>query len=333
MSGYYLFSELIVPTVRDIDGRFHPVLFDSSNGRVGRERYFAQYNIPRQEDYTLVTIGRSASVRVVFLDFDRGNLVIAAKSRRQAYDIADSVRGYLCLIGRAGERVYNTFLLLETRRLPRSTWSEDQLLKALQEIEPQADHMELAALQSGHTLMGDDLIRLPRFIPFVHKTHPVREALRHLFESLTLFDGFVALHFLHDYREHSRRWDEKRYFENRLRYELAFVSAFRAVEAFFGVTDIKQNEVRSMLNAHPSTAIRSNTGYRLAIPIFGGRRVRTNYADVVGYFLKVRNAAAAHANRGAPPHLQATEKVLMQIQIFVRHLIADYSGLFRDSPA
>lgn len=303
-------------------------MMDSSDGAVGRRLFFEEHGIAKPVDFNLVTIQGKTIIHVAYLDFDKGNLVIHASARRDAYDIADCIWGYFSLIGRTSESVGNTFFLLETRRRPKQSWSERELLAALHEIEKDADHSEIRALRSGYTLQTWDLQRLRLFVPQLLARQYLRDSLSHLAQSQLIFDGPSAHHQMPDRRFNNRRWEEKRYYENRRRYELAFVSGFKALEAFFGVNDIKQREVSRIIDAHRSADIRAASSYQLLYPVTGSRRLGVSYAETLAHLLRVRNAVAAHANRNAPRDLFVSERRLIELQRFVMHLVAQETGIF-----
>lgn len=69
----------------------------------------------------------------------------------------------------------------------------------------------------------------------------IAEVLLHLVQSHYSISGsmtgsYYYLHYRWDKRFQNKHLREKKYFENRTRYDLAFVSAFRSIESILGKT-------------------------------------------------------------------------------------------------
>jgi hypothetical protein len=161
----------------------------------------------------------------------------------------------------------------------------------------------------------------------------------HFRESRQLFAGFMVgsyyhSHYRHDRREAPRWLMQKRYFEQRARYELAFVAAFKAIESFFGVTMLRRNNLERAFAHLPFPVISPWKIYRRRHEIFSRFPAQVAYRDLILHFLDLRNAVAAHANLAPPPRFVLSEDNLFEIQLFVTSLIGDaLQGLVPDPNA
>jgi hypothetical protein len=133
--------------------------------------------------------------------------------------------------------------------------------------------------------------------------------------------------YYHFYYRWDRRFEkkylrEKKYFENRTRYDLAFVSAFRSIESTLGKPQVKNHEIKLCLNnldsqygTHFSTS--KWVSYH---EVFSRTKKFRSCEEVITHFLKLRNAVAAHANP-KPPFVLNGEQ-LFEIQKLVESMIA-----------
>ena len=123
-------------------------------------------------------------------------------------------------------------------------------------------------------------------------------------------------------RKKLTRWDlEKRYLEMRPRYEVAFLAAFKAIERFLRVNDIKKHSLEKSFKKLPYPNVKCSSKYSRFHEIFSGLPKRTTNGEIIGHFLNIRNIVAAHANQNPPPRFIVSEDSLFEIQLFVKHLI------------
>jgi hypothetical protein len=156
----------------------------------------------------------------------------------------------------------------------------------------------------------------------IYKDRSLAEALNHLGHSRFLFNGFMVgswyqCHYIYDRSDASRHDMRKRYFENRERYELAFVSAFKGLERFLSLNQIKKDNVERALIDLRSQRIQPTTMYQRRHEVFSGYRKKISYRELILHFLDIRNAVAAHANPGSPKKFWISEDNLMEIQLFL----------------
>jgi hypothetical protein len=135
--------------------------------------------------------------------------------------------------------------------------------------------------------------------------------------------SFYESHYSRDRREVSHYELERTYLENRFRYDSAFVSAFRGIECVLGQPHFKKADISKLLSEadwrYDSTF--ASQRHRSWHEIFSTKRKWWRYADLIAYYLKLRNAVSAHGNP-SPPHIVMEDQVF-EIQYLLQSMIAD----------
>jgi len=316
---YYLVSDYIVP-VYFADGSL------SAGVRVGtlnaKREYYQREGIELPENYRLLSLDRHTTLSVVFYDVDQGRFLIRASSRRRAYEVLRSIQAFFSLfygIQPRDDRV--TFALNELRRMPRPTWTIRRLRDELR-------FWELQDLGTGTAVEQYRMQYLIAYLPRLLNDAEIRGAMTHLNLSRALFYGFMVgsyyeSHYVYDRRELRRTNLEKRYFEHREKYELAFLAAFKGIERLLRVNQIKKNEIANRFDSLPYPNIRSSSEHRRLFEVFSGERQTVTYAELAGHFLEIRNVVAAHSNTAPPRKFFISEDSLYEIQNFLSELCSD----------
>jgi len=321
MARHYLLAGYIIPIlVRAGD------TVGTLGTRVDRE-YCRSIGITSHRNYTVARFDARTYVRAVFFKWARGVFMINAPSRRIAYRVADAIQGYFSLLyGYEPDHLRQTFYLLEMDHVPQPDWTEERLIRELQRCDPAFSVLEIHGLEEGFVLSHDHLEQFASVMRALVVDERLREGLVHFQQSRFLFYGYMVgsyyhFHYARDRAEAPRWLMEKRYFEERARYELAFVAAFKALECLFGTTQIRKNRLGRLFAELPYNSITPTTIYRRQHEIFAGLPASISYRDLVVHFLNFRNAVAAHANRSPPPDFILSEDNLFEIQRFVSLLI------------
>jgi hypothetical protein len=188
------------------------------------------------------------------------------------------------------------------------------------------DELLMPLLQSGTCLNHIQIREACMVVKNALVTPRLADALLHLEYSYSLVWGFMVgsyyeAHYSRDRRSIPRYELEKRYLENRLRYDTAFVSAFRGIEALLGKPQLKKGKVASLfaaLDEEFGTHLKS-TPYRSWHEVFSSRKRWWESHELVEHYLRLRNAVSAHGNT-SPPNVVMEDQVL-EIQYFLRHLL------------
>ena len=284
-------------------------------------------NITLPENYTILEEGY-LELKVVYYNVDEGHLLIKAPSRREAYSVANAIRGLLSnLEGLFPDDRSDTFFLQELTKVPKPNWSKEDLIKSLKTSLPYPPDMFLELeLQKGYVVDKDTLNNLVKFLPFVIRDTDLRESLDHLLESRFLVCGFMTgsyytCHYRADRSAMSRSQLEKIYLENCHRFETAFVAAFKGIERYFRVNQIKEDRIERLFRNIKYDGVAFDTPTRRIFEIFSGLPTKTSYGELITHFLKIRNAVAAHGNREPPKELIVSEDSILEIQSFLWELI------------
>src|SRR2546427_11662700 len=105
-----------------------------------------------------------------------------------------------------------------------------------------------------------------------------------LLESRMLFCGYATgsyylAHYSRDRRATSRREMEKRYLENRYRYETAFLAAFKGIERYFKNSNFNKFQIRSLFSNVSYKNVGADIKFTRFHEIFLGLSKSTIYAE------------------------------------------------------
>lgn len=323
MARYYLVSDYLVPVYSEGGGMLGRCNIDSHEELLDLCR---SYGIKPSRNYCVLSIKPRLQVRAVFYAYILGLLMIKAPNRREAYSLATAIQAFFSVCFGYVPRVdRSTYFLNELNRVPQPSWTEEDLLNALREANPGLTRLALADLRSGVYIQHDQIQLLPEYVKVIYGDQHLNEAITHLNQSYVLFyghmtDSYYHFHYRHERLSQSRSILEKRYLENRPRYEIAFLAAFKAIERFLRVNDVKKHEVERAFGRLPYSNISYDTEYTRWYEIFSGLPQKTTYGELVKHFLEIRNVVAAHANRKPPPRFMISEDSICEIQQFISEL-------------
>ena len=320
----------------DPSGSYSNVSF-SMNGRETRKQMVQRYNnagipLPKLGEtvfFRYPSLGRISLL--VFGPYD-ALILIVAPSQSKAYLLSNAFRAVTTCFD--GNSYHNDCdYLLEIGCRPTSEMSRKNLTQAIAlhshipEGSIEETMIELA-LGSGTVL---DHIQLTKACDIVKEalSRPlILDALLHLEYSCNLVWGFMVgsfyeSHYSRDRREISHYRLEHVYLENRFRYDSAFVAAFRGIECILGKPHFKSDHIQSLLarTDHTYKTRFSSSRYRSWHEVFSSRRKWWLYADLIAYYLKLRNSVSAHGNP-SPPHIVMEDQVF-EIQYLLRSMIGN----------
>jgi hypothetical protein len=130
--------------------------------------------------------------------------------------------------------------------------------------------------------------------------------------------SYYEAHYARERRQAPQWFLEKLYLENRPKYEVAFVAAFKAMERLFQKAGFRDVELGNIFARLPYPSIRSNTVYTRKHEVFSRQKEKISYEDMAAHFLRLRNTVAAHGNRKPPERI--SEDSIFEIQRFVSEL-------------
>jgi len=316
-----------------------PVFTDCGNGKVMTTGPLMG-NVEEKNDYykshpttvspkttRVLDVETDLRLYVAYFKIDIGHFVISSRSRRKAYQLATLLRALFSLFyGLQPEDRISHYFLQELKRLPRPDWGEEKMLAEIRELNDGIPDYFGLSLGGGYIVSPDAYEKVPSFIRRAWGDLDIIEALDHALESRFLFCGFMDGGYYKFHYEKDRRlvpqWEmEKSYFENRYCYETAFVAAFKGIERFFGVNQIRKNKIDTILSKNHYIGIRPDTQYTRYHEIFSGQTQHVSYGEMIGHFLDLRNIVAAHGNKNPPEHAKLIEDNVFEIQLFLKELI------------
>jgi len=258
-------------------------------------------------------------------------VLVVACSQRRAYLLANAFRAAVtCFQGQAPGNNCDAYLL-ELASAPTPDLSCRDLARSIEQRYGGDRDRDIALEMAIGSGTGLDHIQIVNACEVIRQaiTQPaILDALLHLEYSRTLVWGFVVgsfyeSHYSRDRRDFLRYELERMYFENRFRYDSAFVSAFRGIECVLGKPYFKKihiPELLSMADRRYGTAFASQR-YRSWHEIFSTKKKWWSYSDLIAYYLELRNAVSAHGNPS--PHHIVMEDQVFEIQYLLQSMIAD----------
>jgi hypothetical protein len=327
MARYYLLTGYLIKASHKGNNISLP-----SMPRKSAEKIYRKQGIPvppKPKNYSLLKISSNLEIKVVYTDLNYGHLLIRASSRREAYSIAFAIIGYFGnFVGWPSEYVRLGYFLPEFNRMPNPSWTRSDLLRALREVDYRANELSIPELTTGTHVDEQVLQYMASFVKCIYRDPDLLEALNHLTESRYHFFGFMTGSYYHFHYSRERpsmpKWEqEKRYLENRYRYETAFITCFKGIERFFRVNDFKKGEIPSLFKNINYQDVSLDTEYVRYHEIFSGKPKKISYGELLKRFLIIRNVAAAHGNRTPPKDFMVTEDNIFEIQLFLQELISN----------
>jgi len=328
MATYYLVADYLVPVYIENEGS----LGLTSCKPDERREYFSERGLKLPKNYTISRLAPKISVRVVFFEIDHGLFLIEAPNQSTAYRVLRALDGFFYLAnGEAPSSDRSIPKLNELKRMPNCNWTREKLIEELRERNIEISPTNVYELHSGWVVPQHDMRLLGPGIEAIYPNVHLVEALSHLGHSRYLFYGYMVgsyyhCHYKHDRSVQSRHQMHKKYFENRERYELSFVSAFKGIERILRIGQIKKHEITDRLTSLGILDIKPETMYRRWHETFSGHKKDISYSDIIKHFLDIRNAVAAHANPSPPDHFHISEDSLIEVQLFLSELCTSVLG-------
>jgi hypothetical protein len=263
MATYYLASEHLVPAYVRHEGT---LTIHEGSFKEWR-RFYLDSGISPPANYRIASLDDKTSIHVVFFDVDRGHFLIKASRQANAYAALRTLDAFFFpASGDAPDLGRMVPRLLELDHVPTATWKCEDVQREDNSRNELPDVTIRSWLHSGQGrfIQQDEMCLLGPYVEAMYKDRSLTEALNHLGHSRFLFNGFMVgsyyqCHYRHDRCDASRREMRRRYFENRERYELAFVSAFKGLE-IPGPEPDRQRQGRACVNQSGITAHQAYNG-------------------------------------------------------------------------
>jgi hypothetical protein len=288
--------------------------------------------LPREDEYVFLRQRRVGTVSVLVHDVYDTLLMVSAPSQRKAYALALPFRSYLTVyLGYSLNDSYE--FLLELTAKPALTATTRKIASLYRQLG--SDRIDLDVLSStmvsGTRLFHPQIRSACKFVERTLNAPQLAASLTHLERSHFLFAGHMTSYYYHRHYRHQRRLEsaylrEKKYLEDRTLYDLAFLSAFRALEALLGTAQIKEHDIGQRLRALDDKFGTSfcSTRWKSYHEVFSSGRKRWRFDELIAHYLRVRNAVAAHANPRPPFPLR--EDQVLEIQRLVASMLYDAAG-------
>jgi hypothetical protein len=292
--------------------------------------------LPPEGEYPILRIPRVGRASVFVSDVFDTLLLVAAPSQEKAYSIATPLRGYLTVFlgAHPPDGLFEGLIELEGK--PDPTHTRSQIAATYRQLYDIPSDTSLLSVEigSGTGLLWEQLEQASVFVRTVHPSPQLSLALLHLERSHLLFAGFMSPSYYHFHYRHERVEEtpyarRKKYLEERTRFDLAFLSAFRSIEALLGAPVLKRHTIPKLLQIHDATfgTSLSTATWHSYHEVFTTRRKKWGIAQLLCYYLDVRNAVAAHGNSPSPYRL--AEDQVFEIQRIAEHLL--YETAFPDT--
>ena len=245
MSKYYLLSGLLIdipnfPRIYGFDKK--PTIEEKIKTYkeiFGKDTH-NNFTFSPPKNYTFLKLSKTEETKVVYFNCDTGNFLIKADARESAYKIANIILSFHLLYRHVYiEPDISIYRLQEIKKIPKYDWTIDDVIGALdKKIHYWYDEEESFKLTSGFGVLESTYDELKLFIECFYKDDDARETLEHLLQSAQVFDYFPNSSYYHFHYSRDVKWDSravyiKKYLEDRITYETAFLAAFKGLERFF----------------------------------------------------------------------------------------------------
>jgi hypothetical protein len=300
--------------------------------RIRRWRSMTEAKLLHEGEHVFLRRPGLGRLSVLTYNICEALVMVSAPSQRKAYSLALPFRCYLTVY-LGFEFSDDEFFLVELTRKPKARGTTRDIASLRRKLWCNPSNLDsvVAALRSGTGLFQPQIRSASAFIAQVLAAPQLVESLVHLERSHCIFRGYMTEH---QYQRHYRPerqlesayLHEKRYFEERTRYDLAFLSAFRALEALLGTVQIHKDKISKRLHAFDEKFRTSfcSTKWISYHEVFSSRRKRWRFDDLISRYLDVRNAVAAHGN--PTPPFQLREDQVLELQLLVKNMLYDAAG-------
>ncbi len=289
--------------------------------------------LPKEGDHCFLSIKGVGRISVFVHDVYDALLIISANSQEKAYELASPFRAFATVfLGCPPDD--NAFeYLIELKSKPEPSQTIRKIAQLYNQIWQTPINLDVLVsdLRSGSVIKQDRIRYGCNFVKNLISSQRLVLCLLHLERSHYLFSGFMSssyyhYHYRYDRKAESKYVRRKKYLEDKTKYDLAFLSAFRAIEALLGTLNLKKKEIGEKVNELDrkfKTSL-ANTPWTSYHEVFTTRRKKWNLSDLISLYLDTRNAVAAHANPKPPFNLH--EDQVYEIQRLVEHMLYQAAG-------
>ncbi len=281
--------------------------------------------VPKLGIKRIATYKELGSINKWKYNYSDCKFLIKANNLEAAYMLGLSFKGVAKIF--AGLSFGEDFLyesLIELDKIPNCHAGIDELIKSCNPIY-QMDKMILSnEMRTGIFVVNSQLEWILKAQEKLLSYKWLNYALNSLSLSHALAGGFMTgsyfeCHYSRDRAAESRDMRKKKYYEHKMRYDSAFLSAFKAVEFILQKGNISKSEVPHLLKKYKEKYKISLDELYLACHFkIVGKKSKWQYEDILRYFLKIRNSVAAHGNLCS--HIILEDEVF-EIQRFSEYLL------------
>ncbi|MBP8083574.1 MAG: hypothetical protein KBH06_07570 [Spirochaetes bacterium] len=332
---YYLISSHLVPVPLDMYIGFYGGHDHKLSIKEKKDNYklFNKYSDPKNISFIKFIDGNE--VLIAYHYYDVGHFVIKSKSRKEAYHISNLICGYLSLSA-IGVENNDINLLVEIDDIPNFSMEDIDLLRIINnKMHSNWKLEDVELLSAGIYVLHEELMKLQKVLHNIYNNIILADCFTHFIQSLRILNGNMSISFYYSHYQYeildvTNEIREKSYFEYRTLYEAAFTCAFKGIERFFNVNDIKYNDVKNIISNCKIKEIETNPNYTRNFERYIGLPIETNYEEILKHFVNLRNICGAHANKMPPLDKFIYFDNVFEIQCFLKCLIYDLISEYND---
>ena len=327
----YFILQGYIPEV--VIGVRRSVITNLTEGRAARLREWASDYGPTQPliegERRLVGVQGLGRISLFVHDVWTAHLLMAARSQEKAYRLALPFRAFATIyLGYPREEGLTEYLIELTQKPSEIDSTRFITENYLQPGLYSRDYEQ--ALGTGYGLPTHHMRAGAVFVKQIVQSEKHELALKYLERSHYLLSGYMSgsyyyAHYRHERREQTPYQRRKNYLEMSPVYDLAFLSAFRSVEALLGcgARSLEKREIGAKLQALDDgygTSFSTEQWHSLH-HFFTTQRRHWSYEELIAAFLDTRNAVAAHANPSPPFPL--SEDQVFELQNLAGSMVYD----------
>lgn len=299
--------------------------------RKGRIKFWKStgLELPDEGDHCVLMIERFGKISVFIHDVFDALILISATSQEKAYSLALSFRAFFSVyFGYMPDEdgFFETLIEIDRKPEPIQTKREiAQMYRPIFNSKPDLIILE-KELGTGYSINHMYIKDACKFVKAIISSSRLAECLRHVEQSHFIFSGFMSgsyyqFHYSHQRRDATKYQRSKKYLENRTRFDLAFLSAFKALEAILGKSNLKEHEItQQIIKLDQSFGTNfAKEDWRSYHEMFTRKRKFWSLPLIISKYLKLRNSVAAHGN--IQPPFQINEDQVFEIQRITEHML------------
>lgn len=300
---------------------------ENRDDRIARWKEFSP-ELPEEGEHCLFRIPGVGRLSTFVFDVYDSIILVVAKDQNSAYLIANPFRAFCIVYLGFYPSNEDMEYLLELTRKPKPGDTKSKIASIYKNvwINPVSEKDIEHALGTGNYIFTRQLEFAKSFVKVICLDDRLSQCITHLERSHHLFPSnmtgsYYRFHYSRDRVKETDYLKRKKYLEDKTKYDLAFLSSFRAIEALLKSPNLRKHQIeREILKLDQKYQTNfDKEKYHSFFEVLNGGPEKINYKDIISKYLDIRNSVAAHANPNPPFTL--LEDQVIEIQRLAQNML------------